>query len=114
MSKDLQNMEFNFRSFYPGLGKTQSKIMKILEEESKTWGGIPIDCLTAKVYYPDLRGATMWDGNEYITTKSQINTIHIAVKALEKRCLVETRHKPVGTRAGLRHMKLVSIPSDKY
>jgi len=93
--------------------KTKEKIMDILKDEDKTWGGIPIGCLTSKVYHPDLRGATMWMGDEYPITRSQINTVRRTVGELEQRGLVKTMLKPVGTRAGYRHMKVVGIPSEE-
>ena len=114
MNKDLQTMEVKWIRIHPGLGKTQSKIMDILEEETKTWGDMGIEHLTAKVYYPDLHGDTMWMEDDCPITKSQINTVRRAVKALEKRGLVKTMIKPIATLAGYRQMKVVGILSDKY
>ena len=104
---------FRFERLHPGIGKTQRKIMDILEEEGKTWGMMGIEHLTAKVYYPDLRGATIWMGDEYPITKSQINTVRRAVQALGKRGLVKTRIKAVKSPKGIRYWKLVGILSDK-
>lgn len=112
MSKDLQtiDMEFKFRRIPIGLGKTQSKIMDILVEyEARTLEWTPIDELTAKVYHPDLHRATEWIMEDYPITRSQINTVHRAVKSLEKGGLVKTMIRPVGTRAGWRHMKAIGI-----
>jgi hypothetical protein len=115
MNKDSQTIDIsNVRWFHPGLGKTQSKIMDILENKAKTWGWIPIYNLTAKVYWSELCGDIMWDGNEYPITKSQLNSVRRAVKALEKRGLVKTMIIPVGTPKGIRYMKVVGILSDKY
>lgn len=107
-------MEFKFKRIHPGIGKTQKKIMDILEGEVRTWGWMPIDDLTAKVYHPDLREATMWMGDEYPITKSQINTVRRAVTALGKRGLVKTMITPVESRKGIRYWKVVGILSDKY
>lgn len=115
MNKDLQTIDMsNVRWFHPGLGKTQSKIMDILAEEEKTWGWMPIGDLTSKVYHPDLRGATMWDGSEYPITKSQIKSVRRAVKALGKRGLVKEIITPVESRKGIRYWKVIGILSDKY
>lgn len=115
MNKDLQTIDMsNVRWFHPGLGKTQSKIMDILEDEVRTWGWMGIDNLTSKVYHSDLRGDTMWDGNKYPITKSQINTVRRAVGALSKRGLVKTVITPVESPKGIRYMKVIGILSDKY
>ena len=115
MSKELRTMEFNFRRIHPGLGKTQSKIMDILEDELETWGMIGIYDLASKVYYPDLRGATEWMYDKYPVTKSQINTVRRAVKALKKRSLVKRiLVTPVKSSKGIRYRKVVGIVSDKY
>ena len=112
MSKDLQNMEFKWIRIHPGLGKTQSKIMDILEEELKTWGRMGIDDLTAKVYHPDLRGVTLWMGDEFSVTSSQISTVRRAVKALKKRGLV--KHIMLSGGKGIRGLKLSDVLSDKF
>ena len=115
MNKDLQTINMSkVRWFYPGIGKTQRKIMDILEDEVRTWGWMGIDNLTSKVYHSDLRGATMWDGNEYPITKSQINSVRRAVKALGKRGLVKTMITPVESPKGIRYWRVVGILSDKY
>ncbi len=111
MSKDLQtiDMELKFRWIPIGLGKTQRKIMDILEYEARKWEWTPIDELTSKIYHPDLREATGWTMEDYPITRSQINTVHRAVKSLEKRGLVKTIIRPIGTRAGWRNMKAIGI-----
>ena len=115
MNKDLQTIDMsNVRWFHPGLGKTQSKIMDILEDKGKTWERIPIDELTAKVYHPDLRRATTWTMEDYPITRSQINSVRRAVKALGKRGLVNTMITPVESPKGIRYWKVVGILSDKY
>jgi len=114
MSKDLQTMKFNFKRIHPGLGKTQSKIMDVLEEEGKIWGGMPIQFLTAKVYHSDLRGATMWMGDEYPIAKSQLNSVRRAVKSLEKRGLVKTDISSIESSKGRRRCKVVGIISERY
>ena len=118
MSKDLQTIDMSNAKRIPiGIGKTQRKIMQILEKEGKEWGTkgmMGIENLTSKVYYPDLRGATLWMGDDYPITKSQINTVRRAVRALEKRGLVKTRITPVESKKGIRHWKVVGILSDKY
>ncbi len=109
--------DFKWHRIYPGLGKTQSRIMQILEEEGKAWGTkgmMGIENLTSKVYYPDLRGATMWMGDEYPITKSQYNNVHRAVRALEKRGLVKTNIVPLESLKGIRYRKTVGILPDKY
>jgi len=100
MSKDLQTVDMsNAKRIHKRLGKIQRRIMRIMEEEEKKWGMevegptyelMDIEDLIAKVYYPDLRGVTMWMGDDYPVTRSQINTVYRAVKALEKRGLVIT------------------------
>lgn len=113
MSKDSHAMEVKWIRIYPGIGKTQKKIMDILEDEVKTWGWMGIENLTSKVYYSDLRGATMWMGDEYPITRSQINTVRRAVKTLGKRGLVNTMITPVESLKGVRYWKVVGIISDK-
>ncbi len=100
MSKDLQTIDMsNAKRIHKGLGKIQRKIMRIRKEEVKTWSMevegpvwdlMDIEDLIAKVYYPDLRGVTMWMGDDYPITNSQYNNVYRAVKALEKRGLVTT------------------------
>lgn len=115
MNKNLQTIDMsNVKWIHPGIGKTQSKILDILEDEVRTWGWMGIENLTSKVYYPDLRGATLWDADEYPTTKSQINSVRRAVKALGKRGLVNTMITPVESPKGIRYWRVVGILSDKY
>lgn len=112
MSKDSQTMEVKWIRIYPGLGKTQYAIKNILEDEGKIWEWIPIENLTAKVYYPDLRGDAKWMWEDYPVTRSQTNTVHRAVKSLEKIGLVKTMKSPVWTRVGFRNMTVVGNPSE--
>lgn len=103
--------DFKWRRIHPGIGKTQRKIMDILEErieKKRQWIGI--ENLTSKVYYPDLRGATLWMGDEYPITKSQINTVRRAVRALEKRGLVKTEKPSIPSSRGWRPCKVVGLP----
>lgn len=123
MSKDLPVIDMsNAKRIHIGLGKIQSRIMRIMEEEVKTWGMemegptwelMDIEDLTSKVYYSDLRGVTTWMGDEYPITKSQINTVRRAVGRLEKRGLVTTAITFVESPKGNSKL-LVGILSDKY
>ncbi len=114
MSKDLKTIDMsNVRWIHPRLGKIQSRIMQILEEEVKTWGWMRIEDLTYKVYHPDLRGETMWMGDEYPITKSQINTVRRAVKTLQMRrgLIKNTMITPVKSAKGIRYRRVVGILS---
>ncbi len=113
MNKDLQTIDMsNVRWIHPGIGKTQSKILDILEDELETWGRMGIDDLTAKVYHPELRGVTLWKGDEFSVTSSQISTVRRAIKALKKRCLI--KHIMLSGGKGIRGLKLSDVLSDKY
>ena len=110
MNKDLQTIDMsNVKWIHPGIGKTQKRILDILEEEGKIWEWIPIQFLTAKVYHSDLRGDTMWMSDVYPIAKSQLNSVRRAVKSLEKRGLVKTDISSIQSSKGWRFCKVVEI-----
>lgn len=108
------SLEFNFTRIHFGLGKTQQKIMDILEEERTGWAIMDNDSLTSKVYYPDLRGVKLWKGKDYPVTRSQLNTVRKSVKALERRGLVKTEVIFFMSNNGARYGKGVSIVTKHF
>ena len=78
-----------------GLGRTQRAILEVLEDRG---GWESLQALAAKVYHPERwewKGKIYFaedpSGGGYQTTRSEYTATHRAVKALEKRGLVETR-----------------------
>lgn len=108
-------MTFKIKRIYPALGKVQLAIMRVAEEEiEKTWPWMGIESLTSKVYYPALRGVTMWMGDEYPITRSQRNSVRRAVKSLARRGLVNARLSPITSRKGTLRWELLGIVSKGY
>ena len=87
MKKDSQTIDIsNVRWFHPGLGKTQRKIMDILEKLKGD--NITLKPLVYQVYHPELDLSEMKSSGEYPVTRSQLNSVRRAVKILKKRGLV--------------------------
>ena len=91
MNKDLQTINMsNVRWIHPGLGKTQSKIMDILEKTKELGGHIGMKLLAYLVYQPELDFSEMRGSAENPATRSQLNSVYRAVRSLKKRGLVWT------------------------
>ena len=90
MSKDLHTMEVKWIRIHPGLGKTQKKIMEILEKQKEFGGHIGMKLLVYLVYQPELDFSEMRGSAENPATRSQLNSVRRAVRSLKKRGLVWT------------------------
>lgn len=86
MSKDLKNIDVSDAKRKPiGLGKTQRKIMDILEKLNGD--NITMKPLAYRVYHPELDFSEMSIHFKYPVTRSQLNSVRRAVKILKKRDL---------------------------